>query len=549
MIDTNRIPGLGNNQRTPPVTGTNTQFQQTADAYSGTGTSGATTNQNTTGYSNTMPTNTSPAFNQSSLVSNPNSWANINWGDFGYSGNVPGALRSTEWGGHVVYVPGYGWQDAPTVATAMNSGGLSGLTPQLGNDWRQYYGDRRVWTDAEKRAMQQGWNQQGDATAWLAQQQGGQQPNLNVMTNPAPATTTQTGVSPYTGDIYNSQLGGGGVQYPGQWNTASDIYNLFAQGMPGQVTPEWEQASQTATQMAQTGAPVNIDPYYQARLAETRDLIKNSSDEAAEQYGLGGLRQSSSLGQQLGNISSQAMRGFGADIAEKELSSLENARQRQLSGVSALTGLGAGISGLEGDAMNRALQAASGLAGMGSLVTQYPMDLAQQAMNMGLQLQGAQQSAVSPMISQYMYTNPENSNWLNYAMQGSNMQNQMTPEMYQPSGASQALDTGTGIAGILAMLKYAGLLSSVEYKTDIEEIDAITEESMADKILDTAIFKYRYKEESPDKRHIGLILEESPDEVGFFGRFVGLYEYIGTLHATIKSLNRRLEAVENRGAL
>ena len=395
----------------------------------------------------TQPPPPPTTYNPSNLVSNPNSWANINWGDFGYSGNVPGARRSTEWGGHVVWVPGYGWQDAPTVGAAMNSGGLQSLTPQMGNDWREYFGDRRVWTHNEKQAMQQGWNQQGSADEWLAQQQGGQ-PNLQTMPNPAPQGQAQTGVNPTYGDTYQNAMGGGNVQYPGQWNTATDIFNLFAQGMPGTVPPEWEQASKTATQMAQTGMPTNIDPYYQARLGETRDLIKNASDESAEQYGLGGLRQSSSLGQQLGNISSQAMRGFGADIAEKDLASLEAARNRQLSGVSALGGLGQGISGLESDAMNRSMQAASGLGGMGQMVTQYPMQLAQQAMNMGLQLQGGQQGAVQPMIDQYKYTAPENSNWLNYAMNGSNMQNQMTPEQYQSSGYASLMDMLTGLFGM-----------------------------------------------------------------------------------------------------
>ena len=126
MIDTNKLRGFGDNQRTPPVN--TTQPPATTPTNTGLGTSGATPNQSATGYSNTftpnMATTPNPAFNQSQLVSNPNSWANINWGDFGYSGNVPGARRSTEWGGHVVWVPGYGWQDAPTVGAAMNSGGL-----------------------------------------------------------------------------------------------------------------------------------------------------------------------------------------------------------------------------------------------------------------------------------------------------------------------------------------------------------------------------------------------------------------------------------------
>ena len=47
-------------------------------------------------------------------------------------------------------------------------------------------------------------------------------------------------------------------------------------------------------------------------------------------------------------------------------------------------------------------------------------------------------------------------------------------------------------------------------------------------------------------KHMGLITQHSPDEVTMFDNtMVGLYEYVGGLHATIKELNRRLKSLED----
>jgi len=142
-------------------------------------------------------------------------------------------------------------------------------------------------------------------------------------------------------------------------------------------------------------------------------------------------------------------------------------------------------------------------------------------------------------------TSEEGSPWLQNAMALLGIGGgAYTPEMYQQSGLSQGLGAGASIASILGMLKYAGLLSSVAYKTDIEEICPRSEERLAEKMLNTKLFEYRYKEEDSGVRHMGMIVEHAPDEVHLFDKMVGLYEYIGTLHATIKSLNRRLEKLE-----
>ena len=123
------------------------------------------------------------------------------------------------------------------------------------------------------------------------------------------------------------------------------------------------------------------------------------------------------------------------------------------------------------------------------------------------------------------------------------MPSQMMPQQYNPSMFGQFLQAGSSIDPETAAA-LASALSSIDFKTDVSEVGHPDEDLMADAMLQTPVFEYRYKFEGPDKRHLGMIVEESPEEVTMFDKTVGLYEYIGTLHATIKSLNRRLSKLE-----
>jgi len=104
----------------------------------------------------------------------------------------------------------------------------------------------------------------------------------------------------------------------------------------------------------------------------------------------------------------------------------------------------------------------------------------------------------------------------------------------------------SSLASMIAMLQMAGVFSSKEFKKDITEISEKEENDIFKKMKDSPLFHYRYKFEDDEVTpHIGLITEESPNEVTLFNnKMVGLYEYIAALHATVKVLSKKIEKME-----
>jgi len=416
------------------------------------------------------------------------------------------------------------------------------------------------------------------------------------------ATGLPTGIPPswYQGmwDVDKMAASGMPTGVPGAWTQGmQNAATMAGTGAPTAMPGIWNQGMSDVNAMAATGAPTDVSGIYGSWLPVAQQQMKDFSQSEAERLGLEGMRWSTPLQNRVSDYARQMSEQFGLNISQQQVQAEEAARARQLqamplqyqygAGEAGLTeaakarqmqaipmqyqfgqGIsdideaararqmqamplqyqyGAGTAGLAESAKDRGLAGAQGLAGLGQAMTQYPMDLAQLSMNMGLQGQQAQQAEYDKMYNEFLRTSEEGSPWLQNAMALLGIGGgAYTPEMYQESGLGQGLGAGVSIASILAMLKYAGIFgaSSRAYKTDIQEVGNGDEELMAEQMLDTKIFKYRYNEESPDKRHLGLIIEEAPSEVSFFDKFVGLYEYIGTLHATIKSLNRRLEKIE-----
>lgn len=103
-----------------------------------------------------------------------------------------------------------------------------------------------------------------------------------------------------------------------------------------------------------------------------------------------------------------------------------------------------------------------------------------------------------------------------------------------------------GIGQGAAAAGTAAALSSKEFKKDISEIGEEEENRIFDQMKKAPLFNYRYKFEPEETvKHIGLITEESPEELTLFDKkAVGLYEYISMLHATIKVMNRKIEKLE-----
>ena len=499
--------------------------------------------------------------------------APIKWENFGYSGSVPDDWqRNTQWGGHVIWNPQYGWQDAGTVAGMYNQGGgLSGLTSQMGGDWRQYYGDRNVWTHDEKQAMKQGWDQNSgtSATDWM--NSGGSLAN-DVVNNPMPPQTPSPNTAPDMSWLQDflAQFGqdygtldattGGfptttpSVPLPSEWGTASSVFGDFATGMPTDIPASWTQGLQDANAMAATGqpsavpgawtegmqnastmasggaptampdiwnqgqmdanamaatgAPTDVSGIYNKWLPVAQQQMKDFSQSEAERLGLEGMRWSTPLQNRVSDYARQMSEQFGLNISQQQVQADEAAKARQLQamplqyqygageagldeaakarqmqaipmqyqfgqGVNAIDEAakarqmnamplqyqyGAGRTGLAEAAKDRGLAGAQGLAGLGQAITQYPMDLAQLSMNMGLQGQQAQQGVYDKLYNEFLRTSEEGSPWMQNALAllgiggGS-----FSPQQYQQSGLSQILGGATGLglgaAGMSSLCK------------------------------------------------------------------------------------------------
>jgi len=172
-----------------------------------------------------------------------------------------------------------------------------------------------------------------------------------------------------------------GFNFPSQWGQAWDIYSNLGNIMG----PMWESMrTQAQTQIGQAGK------------------------EAVEQFGLGGLRKSTPLGQQLGRIGSETMAGIMPEYWK--------------------LGLGAQQA------------AAGGLGQLGQMYADLPQEVAMNQMQMAQMQQQMQQQAFQPEYQQFMMGRPET--YLPYMQQYSQGQYQQQPQMYQPSPWTNMLQGG-----------------------------------------------------------------------------------------------------------
>jgi hypothetical protein len=115
-----------------------------------------------------------------------------------------------------------------------------------------------------------------------------------------------------------------------------------------------------------------------------------------------------------------------------------------------------------------------------------------------------------------------------------------------PSG--YALQVGEPGDGSEARANAWNLLSSREYKCDIEALDEQALDEILEEIEATDVVRYRYVDD--DHRRLGVIAEESPEEIlSRDKRGVSLGEYSAFLLAGIKAQQRELRAQEEQLAL
>jgi hypothetical protein len=109
--------------------------------------------------------------------------------------------------------------------------------------------------------------------------------------------------------------------------------------------------------------------------------------------------------------------------------------------------------------------------------------------------------------------------------------------------AGYALQVGSPGDGSEARANAWNLLSSREYKRDVEALDAAALDGILAKIEATEVVHYRYVDD--DHRRLGVIAEESPEEIlSRDKRGVSLGEYSAFLLAGIKAQQRELRAQE-----
>jgi len=397
------------------------------------------------------PYQAQPTMDQQPLMGQQTTnWSMPNWmpqGTYDWWGRNPDPgfgtpdqpwYRHPSWGDDAVYNPHYGYQNVRDIADLYGSGQdfwNFGLTPQTDQDWSGYGFTRPDRTQITR-----------DQLADPGGGDGAQMPTKSI------ADWLQGLFNPNYSDLPyypDADVGPGqGFQYPGQWDTASDVLTNFAYGDPTQVPWQWDVASQMGADMSETGLPVDVAGYKEAMMPVMQRQYSDMAKDVMEQMGLMGLSDSSSAQRQIADIGGRLAQEYGLGLADRELGAQESARQRQLSGGGLLQGLGSGVAGLGEAARNRALQAGGMLPGLGQQYLQAPQDWAQRMWGMGTQQQGIMQQALDRAYQDFMRMAPEYSPWLQQAMGYVGLPPFLGQQQYGQSGM------GSLFGGLMSMLPF-----------------------------------------------------------------------------------------------
>ncbi len=341
---------------------------------------------------------------------------------------------SPEWTGENVYRPDVGWQPYSDIASRYRS-----ATEPV--TWEQFQG----WGLTPNQTFP-GWYEGGDGTG-----AGGGDATIggggstedwtsffNQMMNPD----------------YQSYFSNYGTEYdpnsmytPWQTQMAGDVFGEYAQGLTAEAPEEWDWASGIGQQMAESGLPTSQSDWYTQAKGVAQTDIRDAIQQAAEAAGLSGMRWSTPLGRSAQDIAGRRMETFGLESTSRELAAQEAARGRQMQAIPLLQQLGAGRTGLEENAMTRALTAAGQLGGIGQNQFANQLGLAGQAQGLGTTMQGLDQNTINQIYQQWSKTTPENNPWLQAAL-GLSTTSGM-PQQYQQSSGSQWM---SGIFSLLSML-------------------------------------------------------------------------------------------------
>ncbi len=342
---------------------------------------------------------------------------------------------SPEWTGENVYRPDVGWQPYADIAEKYRS--ATGPVT-----WEQFQG----WGLTPNQTFP-GWAESGggggggDATIGGGGDTADWTNFFNQLMNPD----------------YQSYFSGYGTEYdpnsmytPWQTQQASDVFSQFAGGVQATSPQEWDWASATGQQMAETGLPTSQSDWYTQAKGVAQTDIRDAIQQAAEAAGLSGMRWSTPLGRSAQDIAGRRMETFGLESTSRELAAQEAGRGRQTQAIPLLQQLGAGRTGLEENDMMRALTAAGQLGGIGQNQFGNQLGLAGQAQGLGGTMQGLDQNTINQIYQQWSKTTPENNPWLQAALGLSSTTGM--PQQYQQSGGSQFLGSLIQMLPMLLML-------------------------------------------------------------------------------------------------
>jgi len=219
---------------------------------------------------------------------------------------------------------------------------------------------------------------------------------------------------------------------PSQFDWGSlfkSYYPEYGQESSYQLPQEMDWASDVLGEYAYTGRPTSYSDWYQQAKGGVTTDVMDAIKQAAEQANISGLRNSSVLGAQAGDIASRAWQNLGTQFMGYENQSLENAA-------------------------NRGLTAAQALPGLAQQRQQMPIDFANASYNMGTGMQGTYQNMLNSLQQNWQNQQTSSNPWLQYAMQlaqmspsggGSSSYGQQT---YQPSCLSQGLGAAGSLGGL-----------------------------------------------------------------------------------------------------
>ncbi len=242
---------------------------------------------------------------------------------------------------------------------------------------------------------------------------------------------------PANADIRNRRKKGlGTYDWRGPLDTAGDTLNQFAEGRPYQSPWQWGQASDTASQFARDGRPVDYQSWWNAQQPVLQRTIEDQSKQAAEQAGLAGTRWGTPLQRNISDISGRETASTFGDFMGMSLGGEEAARGRQQQAVNQLQGLGQGYTGLENQMRQEQLRAAGMLPGLAQTGYGIQSDIAKNLINGGMGAQGMNQAALGNLLNIWGQQNPNLAMLLQSGIGGLGTPSNWAQQQYAPSDFS-----------------------------------------------------------------------------------------------------------------